>query len=72
MFGVTDHSSRYKGVLGLVVVSKNPKNLDKENEEFRAFNLMFVVCIVYRYLCPKINVCLTNSSLKILKIKPYF
>lgn len=69
MFGDTGHSSIYKDVLGFVDPSKNPKNLDKENDEFRAFDYTFVNCIVYRYLCLKINVCLTGSSLRFLKIK---
>ena len=55
---IFEDSTRYKGAWGLVDASKNPKNMAKENGEFRAFDFIFVVSIVYRYLYLKINVCL--------------
>ena len=69
MFG---DSTRYKGAQGLVDASKNPKYMDKENDELRAFNFIFVVSIAYRHLYLKINVCLIDSRLRFLKIKPQF
>lgn len=67
MIGVMGHSSRCKGAMGLVDASKYPKNLNKENDKFRTFNVIIVVSIVYRYLCLKINVHLIDSSLRCLK-----
>lgn len=66
MIGVTGHSSRCKGAMSLVDASKYPKNLNKENDKFRTFNVIIVVSIVYRYLCLKINVHLKDSSLRLL------
>lgn len=52
--------------MGLVDASKYPKNLNKENDKFRTFNVIIVVSIVYRYLCLKINVHLIDSRLRLL------
>ena len=53
--------------MGLVDASKYPKNLNKENDKFRTFNVIIVVSIVYRYLCLKINVHLKDSRLRFFK-----
>ena len=52
--------------MGLVDASKYPKNLNKENDKFRTFDVIIVVSIVYRYLCLKINVHLKDSRLRLL------